>query len=179
MMAVPPFEYDQSQVVRFLDAGWWSHDGQWFLKTKDRFGPEVAMELNEAAARALGKIEMRRLRKLLGLSDVNDCEGFARLLATLWAIREAPDQLVYRHVSPDRLEVGRRYCRIFEMAQAAGMEGMGIGGLPGCRGFRARLSGWSEVLSREYEFLVAEERTGDPVEQIVCEHTIVRRRKRS
>jgi len=179
-MVVHPFDYDPGGAVPFLDASWLSHDGQWFLKTKDRFGLEAAMELNEAAVRALGKIEMRRLLKLTGLAEINDCGGLARMLATFWAIRGVPaDRAVYRHVSPDRLEMGLRSCLIWEMARAAGMEGMGIGTLPGCRGFRARMQGWSEALSREYEFFVAEERPGDPAAGLVCEHVVVRRKKGS
>lgn len=164
-----------------MDACWFSHDGQWFLKVKDRFGLETAMELNEAAVHAMGKIEARRIRELTGIGEINDCTGFARFLGTFWALRGMPpgEGLVHGSamrilsVGPDHLDLAFSRCVLAEMATAAKMEAMGVGNFPGCRGFRQRVHGWGLTLSSQYDF-VDEERPGEPGGGVVCYHRISR-----
>jgi hypothetical protein len=157
-----------------VDACWFSHDGQWFLKLKDRFGLETAMELNEAAVHAMGKIEARRIRELTGIGELNDCRGFTRFMETLWALRGVPDG-GHRVISvdPDHLELAFSRCLIAEMATAAKIEAMGVGNFPGCRGFRRRIHGWGLILSSQYDF-IDEERPGEPGSGVVCYHRICR-----
>jgi len=172
---IAPFPFDPASAVRFVDACWFSHDGQWFLKVKDRFGLEAAMELNEAAVHAMGKIEARRIRELTGIGEVNDCPGFARFMETFWELRGFPAGEWGRIVSvdPDHVELGFPRCLIAEMARAAKMEAMGVGNFPGCRGFRRRIHGWGLVLSSRYDF-IDEERAAEPGSGVVCRHRISR-----
>ncbi len=158
-----------------MDACWFSHDGQWFLKVKERFGLETAMELNEAAVHAMGKIEARRIRELTGMGEVNDCIGLARFFETFRALRGIPPGEGWRIVSAesDRLELAAPRCFLAEMAAAAKMEEMGVGNFPGCRGFRRRVQGWGLVLSSRYDFIDAE-RPGEPGSGFVCRHRIER-----
>lgn len=177
---IAPFPFDPALAVKFVDACWFSHDGQWFLKVKDRFGLEAAMELNEAAVHAMAKIEARRIRELTGLGEVNDCIAFARLVETFRALRGVLPGDGWRIVSvdPDHLEMAAGRCFLAEMAGAAKLEGMGVGNFPGCRGFRRRLRGWALALSSQYDF-IDEERPGDPGSGIVCYHRISRVRRGS
>ncbi len=164
-----------------MDACWFSHDGQWFLKVQDRFGLEAAMELNEAAVHAMGKIEARRIRELTGIVEVNDCVGFARFLVTFWALRGMLPREGFMHgsamrivsVDDDHLELAFPRCLIAEMATAAKMEAMGVGNFPGCRGFRRRIYGWGLILSSQYDF-IDEERPGELGGGVVCYHRISR-----
>lgn len=181
MEPIAPFPFDPASAVRFVDACWFSHDGQWFLKVKDRFGLETAMELNEAAVHAMGKIEARRIRELTGIGDIDDCTGFARFLQTFWALRGIPPSegfmpgSAWRIVSvdADHLEVAVSRCGLAEMAIAAKMGAMGVGNFPGCRGFRRRIQGWGLVLSSRYDFL-DEESPGESGSGVVCRHRINR-----
>jgi len=164
-----------------VDACWFSHDGQWFLKVKDRFGLETAMELNEAAVHAMGKIEARRIRELTGIGELNDCTGFTRFLETFWALRGMPSgeglmrgsAMRIVSVDADHLDLAFSRCLLAEMATAAKMEAMGVGNFPGCRGFRRRIHGWGLILSSQYDF-VDEERPGEPGSGVVCYHRISR-----
>lgn len=158
-----------------MDACWFAHDGQWFLKVKDRFGLETAMELNELAVHAMGKIEARRVRELTGIDEVNDCLGFARFFQTFAALRGIPagEHSPIVSVNPDQIELAFSRCGIAEMAMAAKMETMGAGNFPGCRGFRRRIHGWGLALSSRYDF-VDEERPGEPGSGVVCRHRISR-----
>ena len=181
MEPITPFPFDPAAAVRFVDACWFSHDGQWFLKVKDRFGLEAAMELNEAAVHAMGKIEARRIRELTGIAEIEDCIGFARFMETFWALRGVPRGEGMMHggtvrivsVDANHLEFTLARCMIAEMATAAKMEAMGVGNFPGCRGFRCRIQGWGLAVSSQYDF-VDEERAGEPGSGMVCRHRIRR-----
>ena len=65
-----------------MDACWFSHDGQWFLKVKDRFGLETAMELNGATVRISRCFiaEMAAAANLegMGIGNFPGCRGFRR-----------------------------------------------------------------------------------------------------
>lgn len=174
MEPIAPFPFDPAAAVRFVDACWFSHDGQWFLKVKDRFGLEVAMALNEAAVHAMGKIEARRIRELTGIGAIDDCVGFVRFMHTFWALRGlSPETIQLRSLDADHVEFAFPRCLIADMATAARMDGMGVGNFPGCRGFRQRIRGWGVALSSSYDF-VDEEWPGEPGSGVVCCHRIRR-----
>lgn len=69
------------QRERLLRDSWISHDGQWVLKTAQEFGFDAASKLNKAAARSLGKIEMKRLMAAMKWGEIKNAEDFKRLLA--------------------------------------------------------------------------------------------------
>ena len=177
---IAPFPFDPALAVRFVDACWFSHDGQWFLKVKDRFGLEAAMELNEAAVHAMAKIEARRILELTGMGEVSDCIGFARFFQTFLALRRVPpdEEWHFLSVTPDHLDMAASRCFIADMATRAKMDGMGVGNFPGCRGVRSRIRGWGLILSSRFDF-IDEERPGDPGSGIVCYHRISRVRRGS
>jgi len=64
----------------------WRVDGLYFLGIEERFGTEAATDVDAACWRAMGKIEARYLRDILGVRGV-DPESFIRLLRnTSWAL---------------------------------------------------------------------------------------------
>ena len=50
-----------------LGKGWLTHDGMWFLHTSQELGVEKANKLNKAAIRSLAPIEIKRVKKALGI----------------------------------------------------------------------------------------------------------------
>ena len=50
-----------------LGKGWLTHDGMWFLHTCQELGVEKSNVLNKAAIRSLAPIEMKRVKKILGI----------------------------------------------------------------------------------------------------------------
>src|SRR4030042_2202541 len=69
------------QRERLLRNIWISHDGQWVLKTVQEFGFDAANKLNQAVARSLGKIEIKRLMAATKWGEIKNEEDFKRLLA--------------------------------------------------------------------------------------------------
>ena len=46
---------------------WMSHDARWYMAAAQEFGLEAANRLNQAAARAEGRVEARRALKAAGM----------------------------------------------------------------------------------------------------------------
>jgi hypothetical protein len=66
-------------IMDLLHKGWMSHDGMWFYHCVKEFGIEKANKLNKAAIKSLAPLEMKRLKKLLGVEKIETFEEFKHL----------------------------------------------------------------------------------------------------
>ena len=57
----------KTEIRDLLGKGWLTHDGMWFYHTYRELGVEKANELNKAAIRSLAPIEIKRVKKALGI----------------------------------------------------------------------------------------------------------------
>ena len=55
------------EIRDFLGKGWLTHDGMWFYHAYQELGIEKANKLNKAAIRSLAPIEIKRVKKVLGI----------------------------------------------------------------------------------------------------------------
>lgn len=138
-MSDSPFRLTDAERAKVLLECWWSHDGQWFLKTAAAHGLADAMERNEDAIEAMGRIEMRKLHLAMGSPAVTDAEGFLRM-------HQAAQQLIGWPASATRLDgdgfvVEMDDCRVWQMTEAAGLTDVA----PGCRGALRRQGAWASV----------------------------------
>ena len=58
---------EKSEIRDLLGKGWLTHDGMWFYHTYQELGVEKANKLNKAAIRSLAPIEIKRVKKALGI----------------------------------------------------------------------------------------------------------------
>ena len=58
---------DKKEIRDLLGKGWLTHDGMWFYHTYQELGIEKANKLNKAAIRSLAPIEIKRVKKALGI----------------------------------------------------------------------------------------------------------------
>ena len=56
------------ELVDLLNRCWMTHDGMWFYHCLQEFGIEKANKLNKAAIKSLAPIEMKRMKKALGIA---------------------------------------------------------------------------------------------------------------
>ena len=61
----------KKELRDFLGKGWLTHDGMWFYHAYHALGIETANELNKAAIKSLAPIEVKRIKRLLGISAEN------------------------------------------------------------------------------------------------------------
>ncbi len=65
----------------------WRVDGLYFQGIEKKFGSENARDIDKDTWRILAKIEARDLKKIMGVTNVNDIEVFMKLLLnTSWAL---------------------------------------------------------------------------------------------
>ena len=55
------------EIRDLLGKGWLTHDGMWFYHTYQELGVDKANKLNKAAIRSLAPIEIKRVKKALGI----------------------------------------------------------------------------------------------------------------
>jgi hypothetical protein len=55
------------EIRDLLGKGWLTHDGMWFYHAYQELGIEKANKLNKAAIRSLAPIEIKRVKKALGI----------------------------------------------------------------------------------------------------------------
>ena len=67
------------EITDLLHKGWMSTDGMWFYHCLKEFGIEKANRLNKAAIQSLAPLEMKRLKKLLGIEQIETFEEFKHL----------------------------------------------------------------------------------------------------
>lgn len=68
------------QREALLRGGWYSHDARWYNAVAEEYGIEAANRLNRRAARAVGKVEARRLAAALGIERLDTVNGFLGFL---------------------------------------------------------------------------------------------------
>lgn len=74
------------RTIRNLQRLWWLHDGLWFQAVAERFGPEVANELNHQAAQIVAKRAMRLTGARKGPLTVEEiADRFAKAAELMWA----------------------------------------------------------------------------------------------
>ena len=75
-----PEQLSRKEITDLLNKGWMSHDGMWFYHCLKEFGIEKANKLNKAAIQSLAPLEMKRLKKLLGIEKIETFEEFKAFL---------------------------------------------------------------------------------------------------
>lgn len=125
---------------------WMSHDARWFMAVARESGMEVANRLNRIAAHETGKVEARRIVRLLGLPRVETLDDYL-LAQEVFIALLGPDLLDYEvHRLSDRaFRVAVRRCFAYDNVVRAG-----IADELEC-GIFARVTGWLEALSLPYE----------------------------
>jgi hypothetical protein len=123
-----------------LIKGWMSHDARWFRAVAERFGIEEANRMNQAVARELGRVEMRRWMKVSGASPPRNIEEHLRMSEAAISLF-GPDLLEYeiRRLDPQSYEVHITRCFAHENVMKAGIQD-----LYEC-GILSRIEGWIDA----------------------------------
>ena len=79
----------RNQLKEILIKNWMTHDAMWFYHCLAECGIEKTNEINRAAVRAMGIIEIRRIQKLLGMQKMATLEDVKSLLEAAWDVVKA------------------------------------------------------------------------------------------
>ena len=71
---------DKKELKELLNKCWMTHDGMWFYHCLQECGIEKTNKINKAAIRSLAPIEMKRIKKALGIEDIQTFEQFQEFI---------------------------------------------------------------------------------------------------
>ncbi|MCJ7510160.1 MAG: DUF6125 family protein [Dehalococcoidia bacterium] len=121
---------------------WYSHDARWYMAVAQEFGVEAANRLNKRVCQALGKAEMRRLVKALGIGAPTTVQELVQVIEAGFRFFVPPPltQAEFRAVDDHSYEGWMKRCFIHDNITKAG-----IGSFYICAALD-RIQGWHEAL---------------------------------
>ncbi len=137
-------ETDAARLA-WLRQAYYGVDGRWYLKVRDRFGPQIAQEIDEDVNASLGRLHVRTWLELTGRSAIDDCHVLGRFVCDVFDVLYGSWADAFEVLRDDAgvWEMRHIRCTIFDMGVAAGYEEHPVPGqLPGCGGIRALYGGW-------------------------------------
>ena len=85
-MSLEANSIDRSELKELLLKNWMTHDGMWFYHSMQEFGIEGTNKVNKAAVRSMGMIEMKRIKKLLGVDKIENMDELKDLIAKTFEV---------------------------------------------------------------------------------------------
>lgn len=128
-----------------LIKGWMSHDARWFMAVAERFGIEEANRLNQKVCRELGKVEMKRFMKALGLLPPKTVHEHVRMNHAAISLY-GPDLIEYeiKVLDHQSYEMCIKRCFAHENVVQAGIKDQYQCGI------LARVQGWIDTQGLEH-----------------------------
>jgi hypothetical protein len=139
---------DKNELKELLVKCWMTHDGLWFYHSVQEVGIEKTSRINQAAARAIGAIEAKRIARALGVEKIATFAELTELMQSGFEVIKGDFmQFAYDWSAENRLHVKTNRCFAYE-----GISKMGPDAIDGydC-GIFARVSGWFDGLGIAHE----------------------------
>lgn len=113
---------DDRTVRWLLREIWLGCDGRWFLNVAQRYGYEVANEMNKAVGRGLVRASMRKLTRFTGWKTPGDIEDLSRIFKIAYEVyHPSPECEVEFCISDsDSLLVLFHKCPVMEKVERGG-----------------------------------------------------------
>lgn len=139
---------DREELKEMLHKNWLTHDAMWFYHCAQEIGFEKANKINSAAVKSMAAVEMKRIKKALGVEQVKSFEELLDLMEAMKTIIK-PNfmKFAFTNPSPDTLrwdwEPGQ--CFAFK-----GVSRLGAIDIYDC-GIYLRPDTWFDELGLKYE----------------------------
>jgi len=108
------------ELTKVFAKNWIAHDGSWFLSIEEKYGMDMAIEMDIEAWRKFTVVEAKRLIKFLGLEKNSGIEGLRRTLAFRLYSSLNEDEIV--KISDTVLEYRVKTCRVQEARRRKGLK---------------------------------------------------------
>lgn len=137
---------DRKELQELLVKCWMTHDGLWFFNCLQECGIEKTNKINRAAANSIGKVEIKRIGKALGVENVGTFRELKELIEAVSDIVKADFMdFTYSFSSENVIHWEMGQCFAYD-----GIKKMGVIEQYQC-GIFARVEGWFEGLGIRYE----------------------------
>ncbi|MFX0043501.1 MAG: DUF6125 family protein [Candidatus Hodarchaeota archaeon] len=136
-------QLDKSQLKELLVKCWMTHDGSWFFNCARELGIDTANKLNKASIKSLSVIEMRRVKKALGMENIKikTFEQVKEFIANAFSIIKG-DFMDFKYTFPEN---NRMHWEMNQCFAYKGMEMFGFDKDYEC-GVIYRISCWLDAL---------------------------------
>lgn len=135
----------REEVQELLIKGWMTHDAMWFRHCVEACGIEQTNDINKAAVRSMAAIEIRRLTKALGMTEVHTMETLREVIEAAWGVIRADFmEFAYSYPAPDVMRWDVRRCFAFD-----GVARLGVADRYEC-GIFPRIEAWFDTLDIPY-----------------------------
>jgi hypothetical protein len=136
----------KNELKELLVKCWMTHDGLWFYHSLQECGIEKTSRINQAAARAIGTVEARRIMRALGIESIENFEGLKQFIDDGFSlVRGDFMEFVLDSSTENVLHIDAKRCFAFE-----GISKMGAIDGYDC-GIYARMAGWFDAMGMSYE----------------------------
>ncbi|MBI4768277.1 MAG: hypothetical protein HY787_27385 [Deltaproteobacteria bacterium] len=137
---------EKNDLKELLNKCWMTHDAMWFYNCLEECGIEKTNKINQAAIRALGPIEIKRIQKALGTDGIDTFEEFKRFFNLVMEIVSGKFmKFDFSFPGKNLIHAEWRSCFAYE-----GMKGLGVADRYEC-GIMLRIEVWFDTLGIKYE----------------------------
>jgi hypothetical protein len=137
---------DKNELKELLNKNWMTHDGMWFVNCLKECGIELTNKINKAAVRDMSAIEIKRIHKAVGMTQINTFDEFKRLFDTAMEIATGKF-MKYKYNFPSKNMLHSEWDTCFAHE---GMKALGVADRYEC-GIVLRINTWLETLGIKYE----------------------------
>jgi len=152
---ITPGEIEQTPITlspealrELLNKNWMTHDAMWFYNCVKECGIEKTNKINRAAVKAMGLIEVKRIKKALNIARVENFDDFKRFANGAFSLVKAdfmkfswsfrPGNVIHGEMEPEK-------CWAYK-----GIKGLGLIEQYQC-GIFDRIDAWFEGLGLSFE----------------------------
>jgi len=108
------------ELTKVFAKNWIAHDGSWFLSIEEKYGMEMAIEMDIEAWRKFTVVEAKRIKQFLGLEDNSGINGLQKALAFRLYSSLNEDEII--KISDNVLEYRVKTCRVQAARRRKGLK---------------------------------------------------------
>ena len=124
---------------------WMTHDAMWFFHCAQECGMDATNKINKAAVRSMARIEIKRIKKALGIDTVETFQQLTDLMHAVFDLMQADFMGFTWHVAAENtLHWDMSRCFAYD-----GVQKLGVVDQYQC-GIFERMEGWAEGLGLTY-----------------------------
>ena len=139
-------ELETKQLKELLNKGWMTHDAMWFYNSLQEVGIEKTNKINRAAVKAMAAIEIKRIKKALGATEIKTFGQLYELFeASMYIV--SGDFMRYKFYSPTPNVIHGEWESCFAYD---GIKALGVIDRYEC-GIMDRIEAWLDTLGLRWE----------------------------
>jgi len=139
-------ELETKQLKELLNKGWMTHDAMWFYNSLQEVGIEKTNKINRAAVKAMAAIEIKRIKKALGATEIKTFGQLYELFeASMYIV--SGDFMRYKFYSPTPNVIHGEWESCFAYD---GINALGVIDRYEC-GIMDRIEAWLDTLGLRWE----------------------------